>query len=122
VSHLTLFTAKQRALRFYQLYDHEFVEITPDQRDGCLAPSDRTGVYLMRQESQNDRQLRWALKVYWRTQKEDAARAGQSVEEAQEVDELLEALEQSLCSTSLRDGEQGRVAWHQLRRRSILKP
>jgi hypothetical protein len=39
----TLFAAKQRALRLYQLYNREFVEITSDQREGCLAPSDRTG-------------------------------------------------------------------------------
>jgi hypothetical protein len=78
------------------------VEITPDQRDSCFAPSDRIDVNLMRQEAQNDRQLRWALKVYWQTQKEDAARpdrigarAGQSGGEAWETDEVFKALERS---------------------------
>jgi len=98
----TLFAAKQHALRRYQLYNREFVEITPDQRDACLAPSDRTEVNLMRQEAQNERQLRWALKLYWQTQKEDAARpdpigalAAQPEGQAGETDELLQALEQS---------------------------
>jgi hypothetical protein len=85
----TLFAAKQRALRLYQLYNREFVEVTPDQRDVCLAPSDRTDVNLMRQEAQNERQLRWALKLYWQTQKEDAARPAQPEGEA---DDLVEAL------------------------------
>ena len=75
------------------------MEITPDQRDACLAASDRTDVNLMRQEAQNERQLRWALKLYWQTQKEDAARAAQPQGEAREADELLEALEQSVGST-----------------------
>ena len=35
----TLFAAKQHALRRYQLYNGEFVEITPDQRDARLAPA-----------------------------------------------------------------------------------
>ena len=95
----TLFAAKQRVLRLYQLYNREFVEITPDQRDACLAASDRTDVNLMRQEAQNERQLRWALKLYWQTQKEDAARPAQPQGEAREADELLEALEQSVGST-----------------------
>jgi len=92
----TLFAAKQRALHLYQLYNREFVEITPDQRDACLAPSDRTDVNLMRQEAQNERQLRWALKVYWQTQKEDAARpdgiGASPFPPEGEADELLEAL------------------------------
>src|SRR5262245_28761911 len=53
----------------------------------------------MRQEAQNERQLRGALKLYWPTQKEDAARAAQPDGESHEADELLEALEQSLDST-----------------------
>jgi hypothetical protein len=95
----TLYAAKQRILRLYQLYNRQFVEITPDQRDACFAASDYIDMNLMRQEAQNDRQLRWALKLYWQTQKEDAARAGQPQGEAQEADELLEVLEQSLGST-----------------------
>jgi len=50
----------------------------------------------MRQEAQNERQLRWALKVYWQTQKEDAARpdgiGASPVAPDGEADELLEAL------------------------------
>jgi hypothetical protein len=88
-----LFAAKQRALRRYQLYNREFVEITPDQRDACYAPSEDADVNLMRQEAQNERQLRLALKLYWQTQKEDAARLGG---EADQADDLLEALEKSL--------------------------
>jgi len=98
----TLLAAKQRTLRLYQLYNREFVEITPDQPDACLAPSDRTEVNLMRQEAQNERQLRWALKLYWQTQKEDAARpdhtgarAAQPEGQTGQRDELLQALEQS---------------------------
>jgi hypothetical protein len=98
----TLFAAKQRALRRYQLFNREFVEITPDQRDACYAPSKDADVNLMRQEAQNERQLRLALKLYWQTQKEDAARLGG---EAGEADELLEALEKSLAGGS--EGEKG---------------
>ena len=58
-----------------------------------------TDVNVMRQEAQNERQLRGALKLYWPTQKEDAARAAQPDGESHEADELLEALEQSLDST-----------------------
>jgi hypothetical protein len=119
----TLFAAKQRALRLYQLYNREFVEITSDQREGCLAPSDRTEVNLMRAEAQNDRQLRWALKVYWKTQKEDAARrdriGARSGKLGGEADELLEVLEKSLALTGSTSpdgpdggGEQG--SWEDL--------
>ena len=95
----TLYAAKQRILRLYQLYNREFVEITPDQRDACFAASGPSDLNLMRQEAQNERQLRWALKLYWETQEEDAARAAQPPGEAQEADELREAVEQSLGST-----------------------
>ena len=95
----TLYAAKQRILRLYQLYNREFVEITPDQRDACFAASGPSDLNLMRQEAQNERQLRWALKLYWETQEEDAARAAQPPGEAREADELLEVLEQSLGST-----------------------
>ncbi len=63
-----LFAAKQRALRRYQLYNREYAEITSDQRDACYAPSDDADVRLMRQEAQNDRQLRLALRPepWWR--------------------------------------------------------
>ena len=64
----TLYAAKQRILRLYQLYNREFVEITPDQRDACFAASGPSDLNLMRQEAQNERQLRWALKLYWETQ------------------------------------------------------
>ena len=87
----TLFAAKQRALRRYQLYNREFVEITPHQRDTCYAPSEPADVNLMRLEAQNERQLRLALKLYWQTQKEDAARPGG------EDGDLFEALEKSLA-------------------------
>ncbi len=105
----TLFAAKQRALRRYQLYNREFVEITPDQRDACYAPSDDADVNLMRQEAQNERQLRLALKLYWQTQEEDAARSGG---EAGEADDLLEALEKSLdegVKGEERKGESGQA-------------
>jgi len=59
----------------------------------------------MRLEGQNERQLRWALQVYWQTQKEDAARPAPSEGEAKEVDELLQALEQSLGRGE--EGEKG---------------
>jgi hypothetical protein len=97
-----LFAAKQDTLRRYQLYNREFVEITPDQRDACYAPSEHTDVNLMRQEAQNERQLRLALKLYWQTQKEDAARPGG---EAEQADDLLEALEKSLAGEG--EGEKG---------------
>ncbi|HWU40686.1 MAG TPA: hypothetical protein VN203_23815, partial [Candidatus Acidoferrum sp.] len=90
-----LFAAKQDALRRHQLYNREFVDITPDQRDACYAPSEDADVNLMRQEAQNDRQLRWALKLYWQTQKGDAEQA----------DALIEALEKSLAGED--EGEKG---------------
>ena len=61
--------------------------------DACYAPSQDSDVNLMRQEAQNDRQLRFALKLYRQTQKEDAARPGG---EGEQADDLLEALERSL--------------------------
>src|SRR5215831_1633567 len=102
----TLLAAKQRTLRLYQLYNREFVEITPDQRDGCLAPSNRADVNLMRQEAQNERQLRWALKLYWQTQKEDAARAAQPKAEGGETDELLEAVVSVVETSNISDAKQ----------------
>jgi hypothetical protein len=107
----TLLAAKQRALRLYQLYNREFVEITSDQREGCLPPSGRTEVNLMRAEAQNDRQLRWALKVYWQTQKEDAARRDRIGARAGkldgEADEWLEVLEKSLALTRCTSADGG---------------
>ena len=50
----------------------------------------------MRQEAQNDRQLRLALKLYWQMQKEDAALAARPGEETEESDGLLAELEKSL--------------------------
>src|ERR1700758_350250 len=87
-----LFKAKQLTLHRYQLYNREFVEITPDQREACYAPSEDKDLYLMRMEAQNDRQLRLALKLYWQTQKEDIARAAQAGEENEEADALFRAL------------------------------
>jgi len=56
----------------------------------------KTGGYTV---SETERQLRWALKLYWQTQKEHAARAARPQGEAREADDLREALEQSLGST-----------------------
>jgi hypothetical protein len=97
----TLFAAKQRALRRYQLYNRQFVETTPDQRDACYVPTDDDDVQLMRMAAQNERQLRWALKLYWQTQKEDAACAARQGGEADGVADLVEALE------GLAKGEKG---------------
>ena len=77
-----------KSVRFFREFEGEpperapsryrqFGEITPEQRDACLARSNYTEVDLIRQEAKNERQLRWALKLYWETEKEDAARAAQ---------------------------------------------
>ena len=101
----TLFGAKQRALRRYQLYNRQFVETTPDQRDACYAPSEDADLALMRLQDQTDRQLRLALKLYWQTQKEDAARPAQPDEAAQEADELMANLHSELSVISSENSE-----------------
>ena len=47
----------------------------------------------MRQEAQNERQLRWALKLYWQTEKEDAARPDPiGAHAAQRIPKILKCL------------------------------
>jgi hypothetical protein len=103
----TLFGAKQRALRRYQLYNREFVEITPDQRDACYGPSEDGDVQLMRLQAQNERQLRLALKTYWQTQKEDTARIAQLDGTTGEADALMADLSSELSAINSQNLEPG---------------
>jgi len=101
----TLFGAKQRALRRYQLYNREFIETSPDQRDACYAPSEDADLGLMRLQDQNDRQLRLALKLYWQTQKEDAARVAQPGETSEEAERWMADLHSKLSVISSENSE-----------------